>query len=152
MISQHTLKPNPKARKNIKRLGRGDSSGHGSFSTKGCKGQSSRSGGKVRPGFCGGQTPLVRLLPKFKGFTNPNRKKFQIINVGQLNIFKDGDTVDFEKLFEKRLIQKKNISVKILGNGDLERKLTVKADAFAKSAKEKIEAKQGVVELLRHHV
>lgn len=145
MISQHSLKPNPGSRKRSRSLGRGDSSGHGSFSGHGGKGQTARSGGNIKAGFEGGQTPLIRRLPKLKGFKNPNRLPFQTINVESLNDFEDGSTVDIVALYENRLISRKNRPVKILGNGELTKKLTVKADACSGSAKQKIEAKGGEI-------
>lgn len=141
MITQHSLKPNPGSRKKKRLLGRGDGSGHGSFSTHGGKGQTARSGGGRKPGFEGGQTPLLRRLPKLKGFRNPNRLPYQVVNVGSLNVFDDGSTVDLVALYEKNLISRKNKPLKILGDGTLEKKLTVKADAASPEAKRKIEEK-----------
>lgn len=148
MIGQHNLKIASGARKCRKRYGRGDSSGHGSFSGRGCKGQNARSGGKRRPGFAGGQTPLVRLMPKFKGFKSPQKLTYQIVNVEALNQFEDGAAVTSEELFANKLISKKTLPVKILGGGKLEKKLTLRIHAVSKSAKEKIEANKGVVELI----
>lgn len=145
MISHHTLKPNPGSRKAKRDLGRGDSSGHGSFSTRGGKGQTARSGGGVKPGFEGGQTPLIRRLPKLKGFKNPNRLPFQVVNVERLNEFIDGTTVDLVALYENHLISRKNRPVKILGDGEVTKKLTVKVDACSQSAKKKIEEKGGTL-------
>ena len=147
MISQHTLQPNPGSRKQKRIRGRGDGSGRGSFSGRGVKGQSARSGGRVKPGFEGGQTPLLRRLGKLKGFKNPNRIPCQIVNVSSLNVFDDGATIDIVALYERGIIPKKNRPLKILGDGELNKKLTVKANTCSKSAKEKIEAKGGAVEL-----
>lgn len=147
MLSLSTLRPNKGSHKKQRIVGRGDSSGHGSYSTRGQKGQNSRSGGGVRPGFEGGQTPLIRRLPKLKGFKNPNRVPFQVVNIGDLNKFENGTTIDIIVLFEERLIQKKNAPVKILGNGELEKKLIIKVDACSATAKEKVEAKGGTIEL-----
>ncbi len=144
-MQQHTLRAHPGSKKSKKRVGRGDSSGHGSFSTRGVKGQNSRTGGGVRLSFEGGQTPLVRKIPKFRGFKNPTRIPFQTVNVSDLNWFKDGDTVDTEALRKRKLIKDKGVPVKVLGDGELTKKLTVKLDAFSKTAKEKIEKKGGVV-------
>ncbi|MBI2638940.1 50S ribosomal protein L15 [Candidatus Peregrinibacteria bacterium] len=144
-MSQHSLRPNPGSRKRSRSLGRGDSSGHGSFSGHGGKGQTARSGGNIKAGFEGGQTPLIRRLPKLKGFKNPNRLPYQTVNVESFNDFEDGSTVDIVVLYENRLISRKNRPVKILGNGELTKKLTIKADACSVSAKQKIEAKGGEV-------
>lgn len=147
MISQSTLKPAKGAKREKRIIGRGDGSGHGSFSTRGCKGQSSRSGGGVKPGFEGGQTPLVRRLPKIRGFKNPNRVPFQVVNVSDLEKFSSGDTVDLVALFEIGLVSKKNLKVKLLGTGELTKKLTVKVDAASQSAQEKVEKQGGKVVL-----
>lgn len=145
MFTQHSLRPNSGARKAKRRFGRGDSSGRGSFSGRGGKGQKSRSGGRVRPGFEGGQTPLLRRIPKLKGFKNPNRIPFQVVNVEGLNDFDEGTTIDLVALYEQRLISRKNRPVKLLGDGEVQKKLIVKVDACSKSAKKKIEAKGGQV-------
>lgn len=147
MFTQHTLRSPYGARKRGKSIGRGDGSGHGSYSGKGCKGQSARSGGKVKPGFEGGQTPLIRRLPKLKGFKNINRVVFQAVNVETLNIFEDGEVVDFVKLYEKNLISHKLRPIKILGDGELTKKLTLRVDATSASAKKKIEDKGGTLQL-----
>ena len=137
------LHNNPGARKKAKTVGRGNGSGHGSSSTRGGKGQTARTGSGYKPGFEGGQTPLYRKMPKLKGFNNPNHLKYQVVNVGDLNIFEDGEEINTVKLFEKKLINKKGKLVKILGNGELTKKLTVKADRISESAKEKIEKAKG---------
>lgn len=147
MISQHNLKANSGSRKQRRSRGRGDGSGRGSFSGRGGKGQTARSGGGKRPGFEGGQTPLVRRIPKLKGFKNPNKNPYQVVNVSSLEIFGDGSTVDLVALYENKLISRKNRPLKILGGGELMKKLTVKADACSADAKKKIEAKGGSVVL-----
>ena len=147
MIHQHTLKPNPGSRKKSRAIGRGDGSGRGSFSGHGGKGQTARSGGSLKPGFEGGQTPLLRRLPKLKGFTPPNKVSYQGVNVESLNGFNDGATVDLVALYDAKLISHKERPIKILGNGELTKKLTVKANAFSASAKVKIEKMGGVVVL-----
>jgi len=129
------------ARKRTRRIGRGDGSGRGKTSGRGHKGVYSRSGGGLRPGFEGGQMPLVRRLPK-RGFTNKFRKKYQIINVNSLNIFKDGDVIDPALLREKNLISK-DLPVKVLGNGELKKKITVQVHKFSKSATDKIKKAGG---------
>ncbi len=145
----HDLRPNPGAKKNKKRKGRGTSSGLGKTAGRGHRGQNARSGGRVSPGFEGGQLPLQRRLPK-RGFTNPFKKEWSIVNISDLNELFDEDTkVTPEELINKGLIRKlqKN-GVKILGNGKLEKKLTVKANKFSKSAVEKIEEAGGKVEVI----
>ncbi len=133
--------------KKRKRIGRGESSGQGKTAGRGAKGQNSRSGGGVRPGFEGGQMPLQRRLPK-RGFTNIFKKEFSILNVGRLGeVFKAGDTVNKENLLEKGLIKKTRLPVKVLGHGNIEVSLTILADSFSKSARSKIEAAGGKAEV-----
>lgn len=143
----HELKSPEGSRKAPKRLGRGTGSGLGRNSGKGEKGQNSRTGGGVRPGFEGGQMPLFRRLPK-RGFTNPFSKEYNAINLDRLNIFENGTEVTEQLLLEKGVISKKLDGVKILGNGTIEKALTVKVSKFSKSASEKIEAAGGKTEVL----
>ncbi len=143
----HELKPAAGSRKAPKRVGRGTGSGLGRNAGKGEKGQKARSGGGVRPGFEGGQMPLYRRLPK-RGFTNIFAKEYVELNVDRLNIFDNGTEVTPELLLEKRVVSKLKDGVKILGNGNLEKSLTVKATKFSKSAAEKIEAAGGKVEVI----
>ncbi|MFO7703199.1 MAG: 50S ribosomal protein L15 [Psychroflexus maritimus] len=143
----HELKPNAGATHYKKRLGRGNGSGLGKTAGRGHNGQNSRSGGGVRLGFEGGQTPLFKRLPK-KGFTNPFRKEFAVVNLSDLNNY-DADTeITPELLLKDRIIRKELSGVKILGRGKLEVKLTVKAHKFSASAKEAIEAAGGTVEVI----
>lgn len=142
----HELKPAAGSTKAPKRLGRGTGSGTGRNAGKGEKGQNARSGGGVRPGFEGGQMPLYRRLPK-RGFTNPFTKHFATINVDRLNIFEDGTVVTPELLLERRVVSKVMDGVKILGNGSVEKKLTVKGCKFSKQAADKIVAFGGEVEV-----
>lgn len=142
----HDLKPNPGARQKKTRVGRGKGSGLGKTSGRGQKGQKARSGGGVRPGFEGGQMPLTRRLPK-RGFTNPFRVEYEVVNVGQLNVFPANTEVTVELLREHRLVRRK-LPVKVLGEGDLDRPLTVKVQAFSKSAVEKIEQASGKTEVV----
>ncbi len=130
-----------------KRVGRGPGSGLGKTSGRGQKGQNARSGGGVRPGFEGGQTPLARRLPK-RGFTNINRKEYAVVNVEDLNRFEDGTTVTPALLKETGLVRKELNGVKILGNGELTKKLNVTAAKFSKSAVEAIENAGGKAEVL----
>lgn len=143
----HELKPVDGARHYKKRVGRGTGSGLGKTSTRGHKGQNARSGGGVRPGFEGGQTPLFKRLPK-RGFTNVNRVEYAVVNVKDLNAFNNGDVVDFKVLQQKGLVKKELEGVKVLGNGDLTVALTVKAKKFTKTAEEKIKAAGGTIEVL----
>lgn len=143
----HELKPSEGSRHTRKRVGRGYGSGLGKTSGRGQKGQKSRSGGGVRPGFEGGQMPLIQRLPK-RGFTNPTRKEYAVVNVETLNRFSEGTVVTPELLIETRVIRKINSGVKILGQGKLENKLTVKAHKFSVSAKEAIEAAGGTAEVI----
>ncbi len=144
----HELKPNDGATKAKKRLGRGTASGTGKTSGKGHKGQNARSGGGVRPGFEGGQLPLFRRLPK-RGFSNAMfKKEYATINVSDLNKFEDGAVVTPELLKEMGLLKKQLAGVKVLGNGNLDKKITVKANNFSKSAVEKIENKGGKAEVI----
>lgn len=143
----HDLKPAAGSKKAPKRVGRGTGSGLGRNAGKGEKGQNSRSGGGVRPGFEGGQMPLYRRLPK-RGFTNIFAKEIVAINIDRLNIFEDGTEVTPELLIEKGIIGKVKDGVKILGNGELQKKLTVKAHKFSKTAEEKIQAAGGTIEVI----
>ncbi|MGX9292679.1 50S ribosomal protein L15 [Bacillus sp. A015] len=143
----HELKPSEGSRKVRNRVGRGIGSGNGKTSGKGHKGQNARSGGGVRPGFEGGQMPLFQRLPK-RGFTNINRKDYAVINLDRLNSFDEGMEVTPELLLETGALSKLKAGVKILGNGKLEKKLTVKANKFSASAKEAIEAAGGTAEVI----
>ena len=143
----HELKPAEGARKDKTRLGRGTGSGCGKTSGRGHKGQKSRSGGGVRPGFEGGQMPIYRRLPK-RGFKNIWRKEFAEVNVETLNVFDDGMTVDAVALVEMGILKNVLDGVRILGNGELTKKLTVKAQGFTKTAIQKIEAAGGSHEVI----
>ena len=141
------LSPPKGSRKSRKRLGRGVGSGTGKTGGRGTKGHNSRSGGGVRPGFEGGQTPLFKRLPK-KGFTNPFRKEFAVVNLSDLNRYEEGTEVTPELLLNDRVIRKTLSGVKILGRGELTVKLTVKANKFSASAKKAIEAAGGTIEVI----
>lgn len=142
----HELSPAQGSVKAAFRVGRGPGSGNGKTSGKGHKGQNARSGGGVRPGFEGGQIPLYRRLPK-RGFKNHFAVNYAIVNVAALNEFEDGAVVDEAVLLERRLITDPMDGLKILGNGELTKKLTVNANRFTASAKEKIEAVGGKAEV-----
>lgn len=143
----HELKPAAGSKRSAKRVGRGNGSGLGKTAGKGHKGQNARSGGGVRPGFEGGQMPLYRRLPK-RGFTNIFAKDYVEVNVSRLNIFEDGTEITPEVLKANGVISKVKDGVKVLGNGELERKLVVKATKFTKGAIEKIESMGGKVEVI----
>ncbi|KYH35197.1 50S ribosomal protein L15 [Clostridium tepidiprofundi DSM 19306] len=143
----HELRPAEGSRKSRKRVGRGTGSGWGKTAGRGQDGQNSRSGGGVRPGFEGGQMPLFRRIPK-RGFNNIFAKEYATINVDRLNVFENGTEVTPELLLEKKIIKKVKSGVKILGKGNLEKTLTVKATKFSKAAAEKIEAAGGKVEVI----
>ncbi|CAM4399587.1 MULTISPECIES: 50S ribosomal protein L15 [Saccharibacillus] len=143
----HELSPAPGSTKERKRIGRGTSSGTGKTAGRGHKGQNSRSGGGVRPGFEGGQNPLYRRLPK-RGFVNPTRKEYAIVNIEELNNFAENTEVTPELLKEQGIVKDTKSGIKILGNGDVTVKLTVKANKFSQSAVEKIEAAGGKTEVI----
>ena len=143
----HELKYTEGSRKTRNRVGRGQGSGNGKTAGRGQKGQKARSGGGTRLGFEGGQTPLARRLPK-RGFTNFARKEYAIVNLDALNSFNDGDTVNLEALMSCGKIKKALDGLKILGNGEITKKITVQAKVFSKSAKEKIEAAGGKAEVI----
>ena len=141
------LRPPEGARKKRKRIGRGEGSGHGGTSTKGHKGYKARSGGNRSPGFEGGQMPLQRRLPK-RGFKNPSRKEWSVVNLRDLSAFPDGAVVDVEGMKSSGLVKKVGFGVKILGEGELSHPLTVRAQAFSLSARKKIEAAGGKAEVI----
>lgn len=143
----HELSSAEGSRHTSKRVGRGSGSGMGKTSTRGHKGQNARSGGGVRPGFEGGQNPLYRRIPK-RGFTNPNRKEYAIVNMTELNRFAEGTEVTPELLMETGVVNSPKDGIKILGNGELTVKLTVKANKFSQSAVEKINAAGGQSEVI----
>ena len=142
----NNLSPVQGARHSKKRLGRGIGSGIGHTSGKGTKGQNARSGGGVRPGFEGGQLPLFQRLPK-RGFHNHNKVVYSVVNVEDLNVFDNGAVVDADAIVKAGLVKEVKDGIKILGNGELTKKLTVKANKFSESAKKAIEAAGGVAEV-----
>ena len=143
----HELSAPEGSAKKAWRKGRGPGSGNGKTAGKGHKGQNARSGGGVRPGFEGGQIPLYRRLPK-RGFNNIFATEYAIVNVSDLNAFEDGAVINAEVLLEKRIIRKALDGVKVLGRGELTKKVTVQATAFSTSAKEKIESVGGKCEVV----
>jgi len=146
VIRLDTLSAAPGARKDRKRVGRGDGSKKGSFSGRGCKGQKSRSGHRMKPGFEGGQLPIIKRLPSKRGFTNIFKTEYALVNVGDLASFAAGAVVTMEELAKAGIIRETPKPLKILGNGDVTQALTVKASKFSASAKSKIEAAGGKVE------
>ena len=141
----NNLKPRPGAKHRVKRLGCGESSGHGKTSGKGHKGQKARSGGSIRLGFEGGQMPLIRRLPK-RGFNNAAFKaRYAVINLDELEVFDSGSEINEQLLREKGLISGKFDGLKILGRGEITKKLTIEADKFSGSARQKIEQAGGSV-------
>ena len=147
LLEMHTIKPVEGARHARKRVGRGTGSGHGKTSGRGHKGQNARSGGGVALGFEGGQLPLFRRLPK-RGFKNVNHVNYATINVGELNRFEDGTVVSSALLKENGLLSKEYDGLKVLGGGKLEKKLTVQAKAFSKSAEKAISDAGGKIEVI----
>lgn len=147
MMRLHNLRPRPGSRHRVKRLGCGESSGHGKTSGKGHKGQKARSGGSIRLGFEGGQMPLIRRLPK-RGFNNAAfHKTYAIVNLDTLNEFKAGSVVNEQALRESKLIRGNFEGIKILGDGELKHGLTIEADKVSASAREKIEKAGGTITL-----
>src|SRR5436853_4707051 len=147
MMRLHNLRPRPRSRHRVKRLGCGESSGHGKTIGKGHKGQKARSGGSIRLGFEGGQMPLIRRLPK-RGFNNAAfHKHYAIVNLSELNAFKAGTTVNEQLLRESKLIRGDFEGIKILGDGELKHALTIEADKISESARAKIEKAGGTVKM-----
>ncbi len=147
MVKQNELAPAPGSRHARKRVGRGTGSGHGTYSGRGCKGQKARTGNnKVRPGFEGGQLPLIKKLPRKRGFNNIFRIEYTTVNTGDLNKLEPGSVVTAEVLKAAGIIKSTEIPIKILADGEIDRPLTVKANKFSASAKAKIEAAGGKVE------
>ncbi|MDD4873431.1 MAG: 50S ribosomal protein L15 [Dehalococcoidales bacterium] len=146
-MRQDLLSPVPGAKKDRKRVGRGNGSGHGTYSGRGCKGQKARAGNnKVRPGFEGGQLPLIKRLPRKRGFTNIFKTEYAVVNLGNLNIFESGSEVTAEKLVAAGIIKNTKKPIKILAHGDVNHPLVIKADKFSAAAKAKIEAVGGKAE------
>ncbi|XEC94603.1 50S ribosomal protein L15 [Paenibacillus tarimensis] len=143
----HELSPAPGSKQERKRVGRGIGTGNGKTAGRGHKGQKARSGGGVRPGFEGGQNPLYRRLPK-RGFNNPFRKEYAVVNIEELNSFAAGSEITPEILQEKGIVKNPLDGIKILGNGEIKVQLTVKANKFSQSAVEKIQAAGGKTEVI----
>ena len=145
------LSPAPGSKKKSKRVGRGDGSGHGTYSGRGCNGQKSRSGGnKMRPGFEGGQLPLIKRLPQTRGFVNIFRTEYSTVNIDKLGIFEPGSEVTPEKLVAAGVIKSLGRPIKILAAGEISHPLMIKANKFSAAAKAKIEAAGGKAEEIGH--
>ncbi len=151
-MRQDELSPAPGSKKRRKRVGRGDGSGHGTYSGRGCKGQKSRSGYKMSRGFEGGQLPLIRRLPRKRGFTNIFRTEYSIVNVGELSMFEAGSEVTPERLVVAGVVKSLRHPIKVLAEGDINHPLVVKANRFSAAAKAKIEAAGGEVEEVEYAV
>ena len=149
-MRQDTLSPAPGSKKNRKRVGRGDGSGHGTYSGRGCKGQKSRSGYKINRGFEGGQLPLILRLPRKRGFTNIFRTEYSVVNIDELNIFEPETEITPEKMMTTGLVKSLRYPIKILGDGNINHPLSVKANKFTATAKAKIEAAGGKAEEVGH--
>jgi len=149
-VRQDKLFPAPGSKKSRKRVGRGDGSGHGTYSGRGCKGQKSRSGFRMKRGFEGGQLPLIRRLPRKRGFVNIFRTEYSIVNIDKLNMFEAGSEVTPERLVAAGVVKSLRHPIKILAEGDINYPLLVKANRFSAAAKAKIEAAGGTVEQVGH--
>ncbi|PKB78476.1 MAG: 50S ribosomal protein L15 [SAR202 cluster bacterium Io17-Chloro-G9] len=147
-MMEHQIAPSKGARKRRKRVGRGDSAGQGSTAGRGMKGQKSRSGGSPRPGFEGGQNPLIKGLPMKRGFNNPFKTYYSLVSLDQLNTFEGGARVTPEDLLGRQILRNLKTPVKIVGNGEITKAVTVAAHKFTRSARESIEAVGGRVEEL----
>lgn len=147
MQIKEILKKSPNPNKRKRRVGRGVGSGRGKTSGRGHKGEKARSGRKKRLGFEGGQMPLIRRVPK-RGFNNLFSKEYQIVNLSRLSCFKNNDYITLEKLRQKNIIKKKSVSVKILGDGEIDKKFKIEAHKFSKSAKKKIEEAGGEISII----
>ncbi len=149
-MRQDELSPAPGSRRDAKRVGRGDGSGHGTYSGRGCKGQKSRSGYRIRPGFEGGQLPLIKRLPRKRGFVNIFRTEYSIVKLGTLNMFESGSEVTPDKLVATGIVKSLKRPIKILADGELNHPLVVRANKFSAAAKAKIEAAGGKAEEVSH--
>ena len=149
-MRQDELSPASGSKKDRKRVGRGDGSGYGSYSGRGCKGQKSRSGYKMKRGFEGGQLPLIKRLPQKRGFVNIFKTEYSTVNINKLNIFESGSEVTPERLVTAGLVKSLRYPIKILAEGEINHPLLIKANKFSVTAKAKIEAAGGTVEEVGH--
>ncbi|MFC1901929.1 50S ribosomal protein L15 [Chloroflexota bacterium] len=146
MVRQDNIAPAPGSRRARKRVGRGNGSGHGTYSGRGCNGQKSRAGYRMRPGFEGGQLPLIKRLPRKRGFTNIFRIEYNTVSIGSLSAFESGSEVTPEKLVAAGMVKSLRKPIKILADGDINHPLTVKVNKYSASARAKIEAAGGKAE------
>ena len=144
------LSPAPGSKKKRKRVGRGDGSGHGTYSGRGCKGQKSRSGNKMRPSFEGGQLPLIKRLPQKRGFVNIFRTEYSVVNIDKLGIFEPGSEVTPEKMVTAGVVKSLRRPIKVLAGGEINHPLVIKANKFSAAARAKIEAAGGKAEEVGH--
>ncbi len=151
-MRQDELAPIPGSKKDRKRVGRGDGSGHGTYSGRGSKGQKSRSGYRMKRGFEGGQLPLIKRLPRKRGFTNIFRIEYSIVNTGKLNIFEPGSEVTPQKMVAAGVVKSLRSPIKVLAEGDINHPLVIRANKFSAAARAKIEAAGGTVEEVEHAV
>lgn len=149
-MRQDKLSPAPGSKQDRKRVGRGNGSGHGTYSGKGCKGQKCRSGSGPRPGFEGGQLPLIKRLPEKRGFTNIFRTGYSVVNISKLDMFEAGSEVTPERLVAAGVVESLKYPIKVLAEGEIKHPLVVKANRFSAAAKAKIEAAGGRVEEVEH--
>jgi len=150
LVRQNNIAPARGSRRDRKRVGRGNGSGYGTYSGRGCKGQKSRAGYKMRPGFEGGQLPLIKRLPRKRGFTNIFRTEYSTVSVGKLSTFDSGSEVTPEQMVAAGLVKSLRNPIKVLADGDINHPITVKANKFSASAKAKIEAAGGKAEEVGH--
>jgi large subunit ribosomal protein L15 len=150
LVGQNNIAPAPGSRQVRKRVGRGNGSGHGTYSGRGCKGQKSRAGYRMRPGFEGGQLPLIKRLPRKRGFTNIFRTEYNTVSIGKLSTFDAGSEVTPEKMVAAGMVKSLRHPIKILADGDINHPLTVRANKFSASARAKIEAAGGTAEEVEH--
>ena len=149
-MRQDKLSPAPGSKKGRKRVGRGDGSGHGTYSGRGCKGQKSRAGYRMKRGFEGGQLPLIKRLPRKRGFVNIFKTAYSVININKLNIFESGSEVTPERMVAAGVVKSLRHPIKVLAEGDINHPLVVRANKFSAAAKAKIEAAGGKVEEVEH--
>jgi large subunit ribosomal protein L15 len=142
-VKQKELSPAIGSKKEKKRVGRGNGSGDGTYCGRGCKGQKSRSGYRIRPGFEGGQLPIIKRLPRKRGFTNLFRKEYSIVNLGELNVFESHSEINKERLLDAGIVKSSKLPIKVLANGDVKHPLIVKANHFSAAAKAKLETAGG---------
>ena len=147
-MMQHQIKPNAGSRKNRKRIGRGNAAGGGTYAGRGLKGQKSRSGKGIKPGFEGGQNPLIKGLPMIRGFNNKFKTHYSLVSIGSLDQLSEGNKVTPESLYISGITRSKKNPIKIVGNGDISKPLNISAHKFTESARKKIEAVGGTIEEL----